>query len=118
LRLSGEKPVWGFANAPCVGGGHTYTKTMIFPAGVTETFVFISASGQVTPAHNGQMFETQAVTVKSNSTVRAFFTYRTAAIATPSTRSALPFAYGGTIAGAGAALALLTLCGPRRRTHV
>jgi hypothetical protein len=108
----------GLCNAPCAGGGHTYTKTMIFPVGVTETFVFIRGSGQVTPARPGQMFAKQTLTVTSNSSVSAFFTYGTAAIPTPSTGSGLPFAYGGTIAGAGAALVLLSLWRHRRLTPV
>jgi hypothetical protein len=112
---------WGetgleLCNAPCVGGGHTYTQTMIFPAGVTETFVFIRGSGHVSPAHPAQMFAKQTVTVASNRTVNATFTYGAAAITTPATGSALPVAAGGTIAGSGAALVLLSLRG-RRRTH-
>jgi hypothetical protein len=104
----------GLCNAPCAGGGHTYVQTMTFPVGVTEAFVFIRGSGQVTPAHPGQMFAKQTLTVKSNSTVSAFFTYGTAAIATPSTGSALPIAYGGAIAGAGSVLVLLSLWRHRR----
>jgi hypothetical protein len=110
---------WGetgliLCNAPCAGGGHTYTRTMIFPAGVTETFVFITGSGQVTPAHPAQMFGKQTLTANSNRTVSAVFTYGTAAIPTPATGSAPPAAVGGTIAGAGAALMLLSLWHGRR----
>ena len=114
---------WGetglaLCNAPCVGGGHTYTQTMTFPPGVTETFVFIRGSGHVSPEHPAQMFAKQTLTVTSNHTVNAMFTYGTAAITTPSTGSALPVAYGGTIAGAGAALVLLSLWAYRRPTQV
>lgn len=113
---------WGetgleLCNPPCVGGGHTYTQTMNFPAGVTETFVFIRGSGHVTPAHPAQMFAKQTLTVASNRTVNAIFTYGAAAITTPSTGSALLVAYGGAIAGAGAALILLSIWGHRRRAH-
>jgi hypothetical protein len=103
----------GLCNAPCVGGGHTYTQAMIFPAGVTETFVFLRGSGHVTPAHPAQMFGKETLTANSNRTVSAFFTYGIAAIATPSTGTALPVASGGTIAGAGA-LILLALWRHRR----
>jgi hypothetical protein len=104
----------GLCNAPCVGGGHTYTQTMTFPAGVTETFVFIRGSGHVTPAHPAQMFAKQTLTVTSNRAVNAIFTYGTATIATPSTGSALPVAYGGAIAGTGSVLVLLSLWRHRR----
>jgi len=114
LKGDGFAVQWGetgleLCNAPCAGSGHTYVQPMNFPAGATETFVFIRGSGQVTPGHPGQLFGKQTLTAKNDRTVSAFFTYGTAAIATPSTGSAPPVAYGGTIAGAGAALMLLSL---------
>jgi hypothetical protein len=70
-----------------------------------------SARGQKRPYGRveSQLFGKQTLTAKNDRTVSAFFTYGTAAIATPSTGSAPPVAYGGTIAGAGAALMLLSL---------
>lgn len=114
LKGDGFAVQWGetgleLCNAPCAGSGHTYVQTMNFPAGATETFVFIRGSGRVTPDHPGQMFGKQTLTAKNDRTLSAFFTYGTAAIATPSTGSVPPLAYGGTIAGAGAALMLLSL---------
>jgi hypothetical protein len=114
LKGDGFAVQWGetgleLCNAPCAGSGHTYVQPMNFPAGATETFVFIRGSGRVTPGHPGQLFGKQTLTAKNDRTVSAFFTYGTAAIATPSTGSAPPVAYGGTIAGAGAALMLLSL---------
>jgi hypothetical protein len=126
LTINGTPPTgdsfvvqWGetglaLCNAPCTGGGHTYVQTMTFPVGATETFVFIRGSGRVTPGHPGQMFGQQTLTANHDRTLRAFFTYGAAAIATPSTGSAPPLAYGSTIAGAGAALMLLSLWRHRR----
>jgi hypothetical protein len=121
LTINGTTPTgdsfavqWGetgleLCNAPCAGSGHTYVQTTNFPVGATETFVFIRGSGRVTPGHPGQMFGKQTLTVNHDRTLSAFFTYGAAAIATPSTGSVPPVAYGGTIAGAGAALMLLSL---------
>jgi hypothetical protein len=50
------------------------------------------------------MFGKQTLTANHDRTLRGFFTYGAAAIATPSTGSAPPLAYGSTLAGAGAAL--------------
>jgi hypothetical protein len=124
LTADGFAVQWGETGvelciAPCSGGGHTFMRTMTFPAGATETFVFIRGSGRVTPDHPGQMFGKQTLTAERDHTVSAFFTYNTAAIATPSTGSVPPLAYGSAIAGTGAALVLLSLWRPRRmRTAV
>ncbi len=104
---------FGLCTAACVGGGHTYTHTMTFPKGATETFVFIRGTGQpVTPSHPAQHFGAQTLTVTSDRTVSAFFTYGAAAVPTPSTGSAPPVLFGTTTAGFGAAL---VLCSVRRR---
>jgi hypothetical protein len=95
--------------APCIGGGHSYIRTMSFPKGVTETFIFVRAFGRVTPGHPGQKFGTQAVTVTSDRSVRAFFTYGTTTVPTPSTGSAPSVQYGATIAGLGAVMVLFSL---------
>jgi hypothetical protein len=127
LTINGTPPTadgfvvqWGetgveLCNAPCSGSGQTFVRTMTFPAGATETFVFIRGSGRVTPDHPGQMFGKQTLTAEKDHTVSAFFTYSSAAIATPSTGSAPPVAYGSALAGTGAALLLLSLWRPRRR---
>jgi hypothetical protein len=60
------------------------------------------------------MFGKQTLTAGNDRTVSAFFTYGTAAIATPSTGSVPPVAYGSAIIGAGIALVLLSLWRPRR----
>jgi hypothetical protein len=119
LKADGFAVQWGetgveLCNAPCSGSGHTFVQTMTFPAGATETFVFIRGSGRVTPDHPGQMFGKQTLTAGNDRTVSAFFTYGTAAIATPSTGSAPSVAFGSAITGAGAALVLLSLWRPRR----
>jgi hypothetical protein len=118
-RADGFAAQWGetgveLCSAPCSGSGHTFVRTMTFPAGATETFVFIRSSGRVTPDHPGQMFGKQTLSVEKDHTVSAFFTYSAAAIATPSTGSAPPVALGSAITGAGAALVLLSIWRPRR----
>ena len=119
LTADGFAVQWGetgleLCNSPCSGSGHTFVRTMAFPAGATETFVFIRGSGRVTPDHPGQMFGKQTLTAEEDRTVSASFTYGTGAIATPSTGSVPPVAYGSAIAGTGAALVLLSLWCPRR----
>jgi hypothetical protein len=119
LKTDGFAVQWGesgveLCNAPCSGSGHTFVQTATFPAGATETFVFIRGSGRVTPDHPGQTFGKQTLTAGNDRTVSAFFTYGPAAIATPSTGSTPSVAFGSAITGAGAALVLLSLWPPRR----
>jgi hypothetical protein len=126
LTINGTPPTadgfavqWGetgveLCSAPCSESGQTFVRTMTFPAGAMETFVFIRGSGRVTPDHPGQMFGKQTLTAEKDHTVSAFFTYSSAAIATPSTGSVPPMAYGSAMAGTGADLVLLSLWRPRR----
>lgn len=126
LTINGAPPVgesfavqwgetgFGFCPAACMGGGHTYTRTMTFPKGATETFVFIRGTGRpVTPTQPPQHFAAQTLTVTSDRPVSAVFTYGAAAVPTPATGSAPPVLYGAMIAGSGAALALFS----GRRRH-
>lgn len=108
---------WGetglvLCQAPCAGGGHTYQQTMLFPKGVTETFVFVRGFGPVTPGHDGQEFGQQTLTVASDRTVSTVFTYGAPAAPTPSTGSAPSVLSGAMVAGSGA---LLLLSVRRRR---
>jgi hypothetical protein len=103
---------WGetgieLCSAPCAGAGHTYQKTMLFPTGVTETFVFTRGGGTVTPGKPGQKFGSQRVTMSRDRTVSAVFTYASASVSTPSAGAAIPVLYGAPLAGSGAALCML-----------
>jgi hypothetical protein len=103
----------GLCNAACIGDGHTYTRSMAFPKGASETFVFIRGTGRpATPSHPAQHFAAQTLTVTSDHTVSAFFTFGAATVPTPST-GAPPMLYGATIASSGAVLALFA----GRRRH-
>jgi hypothetical protein len=110
---------WGetgleLCNQPCAGAGHTYRRTMSFPQGVTETFVFVRASAPVTPGHPGQEFVRQTLTANRDTTLSAAFTYGPSSVPTPATGSA-PITLGAILAGCGTVLlAVFVLLGRRR----
>lgn len=101
--------------APCSGRGHTYVRTTTFPTGVTETFVFVRAFRPVTPGNPGQDFVRRTLTVDSDRTLSAVFTYGAASVPTPTAGASVPFLYGAAVAGCGVAL-LLLLPWVRRRS--
>lgn len=124
LTINGTPPAtdgfqvkWGETGidfcGPCVGGGHTYLRTMTFPQGVTETFTFVRTSGNVTPDHPGQTFATQTATATADHTISATFTY---AVSTPSTGSAPALGVGAALVGTGAAVTGVMLRRRRRMT--
>ena len=111
---------WGetgqiMCNAPCTGGGHSYVKTMTFPKGATETFVFTRDSGTAGTNLSRQHFAKQTVTANEDRSVSAVFDYGSSTtIAVPSTGSGSPVLLGAAITGLGIGLAGLGL---RRRRH-
>lgn len=119
-RADGFAVTWGetglvMCNAPCVGGGHTYIRTMSFPKGVTETFVFARSSGTGGANLSRQQFGRQTVTANQDRAVSAFFDYGSATtVATPSTGSGPSVPLGAAIAGSGVGLVAVAL---RRRRH-
>jgi len=98
---------WGetglnMCNAPCLGAGHTYVQSMVFPRGVTETFVFTRAFHTTGTNISLQKFGTQTLTANEDRTVSAFFDYgSSAAVATPSTGSMPSVLLGAVVTGSG-----------------
>lgn len=104
--------------APCIpahtrGGGRTYQQSTTFPQGSDRhTFVFVRSSG----SGARQEFGRQTVSAQVSHTIRAVFTYRTAAttVGTPSTGAAPSIVSGITLACAGAGLVFVGLRFRRR----
>lgn len=110
---------WGetglaLCNAPCAGGGHSYTQAMTFPTGVTETFLVVRATPPVTPGHPGQVFLRQTLTANRDTTLSAVFTYGPTSVSTPTTGFVPPMV-GAVVAGSGALLLTLLLLSVRLR---
>lgn len=102
--------------APCVGGGHTYTKTISWLKGTTPVqfvfarFIFVGSGTPVPDTKFGQ----QTVIPTANRTVSAFFTFEApASVSAPATGAARSFPAGAGLVAMGSALLLLVV--PRRR---